>query len=106
MLKWLFVKWGHNPSRTRLQAKLLTLLCILGAFHISMATLLYFDMVDEASPQDCSSLVVLVVSYKNDRFSDGNMVVLHPCSNAHLCLVATFHAWKKMKRIHMLTQHS
>lgn len=70
VIKDLFHKWGERPTKTQLQVKLLTLLCLLGAFRVLATALPYFDVVNWASMKE--KLVVLVVSYKNDRFGEGS----------------------------------
>jgi hypothetical protein len=92
-IKVLFHKWGYQPTKHQLRAKLLALLCLLGAFCISVTVLLFFDTVSCASSEN--TLVVPVVGYKNNWFGKGNTVTIHQSLDKHCCPVATFQDWKR-----------
>jgi hypothetical protein len=92
----LFHRWGERPTKLQLRAKLLALLCLLGAFRISATALPYFDAVNRASTDE--KLVVPVVGYKNDRLGEGNTVTIFQSSDERCCPVATFRDWKARTR--------
>lgn len=93
-----------SPERTR--AKLIALLCVLGAFRVSAATLPLFNDVtinDSSSPR---KLVVPVSGYKNDLYGDGLTVPIFECSEAALCPVRTFQRWSEQTaHIHERTRN-
>jgi hypothetical protein len=90
----LFKKWGRNTSITKTRAKLIAMLCTLGALRVSAATLPHFDDVTVDRRDGKKVLVVPVVGYKNDFLGEGNAVHLYACSDKRLCPVVTWKRWR------------
>ena len=68
------------------------MLCLLGTFRVSAMALPYFNVVDQTSSS--SSLMILVVGYKNDHFGEGNTVKIYHSADRLCCPVRTFINWK------------
>jgi hypothetical protein len=94
MLHNLFINWGNDLSLKQLRAKLLALLCILGAFCMASASLPELKQVTITSNNDSHrALCEPVIGYKNNIYSNSKKVILHECSSSHCCPVHTFKAW-------------
>lgn len=92
----LFHRWGEQPTKSQLQAKLLALLCLLRAFRVSATALPYFNAVSRASTN--KKLVVPVIGYKNNRLGEGNTVTIFQSSDERCCPITTFKDWKTRTR--------
>ncbi|ELR13555.1 uncharacterized protein ACA1_305790 [Acanthamoeba castellanii str. Neff] len=90
----LFRDWGPwtTPSKTR--AKLIALLCMLGALQVSAATLPFLDSMSVQREGNKEALIMPVSGYKNDLHSNGHKVIIFECAEEALCPVATFRHWK------------
>jgi hypothetical protein len=97
-LRNLFLKWGASLSLQQLRAKLLAMLCVLGALRVASTVLPKFDQVTIVTAAGHRALSVPIVGYKNDLYGDGKHVTLHESSNELCCPVRTFEAWKKRTR--------
>ena len=89
----LFKEWGCNTSLQKTRAKLLALLCVLGALRVSAAILPRFNQIRVENIEDRRALVVPIVGYKNDLYGEGHTVRLFECSDKRLCPVATWKHW-------------
>ena len=98
-LRDLFVQWGEDISLHQLRAKLLALLCVLGALRVSSAALPQWEQtVITSGEDDRRALSVSIVGFKNDLYGDGKKVLLYECSNALCCPVHTFEEWRRRTR--------
>jgi hypothetical protein len=91
----LFTKWGSSLTLKHLQVKLITLLCVLGVLHMSAVILPHFRDVHMTSSEGVNALMVLVISYKNNKYSKGNTITIYQCSNQLLCPITTFREWQR-----------
>jgi len=90
----LFIAWGDKLSLNCLHAKLITLLCMLGALHMSAVILLHFTDTHTNHVDSINSLIIPVIRYKNDKYGEGNTITIFQCSNPCLCPVMTFKEWR------------
>lgn len=91
----LFTEWGSSLTLERLRAKLIALLCVLGALRVSAVILPRFGDVRVTSSEGIDALVVPVVGYKNDKYGEGNTITIYQCSDRLLCPVTTFKEWRR-----------
>jgi hypothetical protein len=68
---------------------------MLGALQVSAAILPRFNAVQVEQVDGKKALAVPIMGYKNNLYSEGNIIRLFKSSNKCLCPVATWKRWKR-----------